>query len=92
MRGVYGDDCLDRSNVSRWCAFFQEGHVNLSDSPRSGRPTLFWLAILVKKFHHIHLPSALGGRSCETGQSQPPMKSKKKVTHQFLPLKAISDQ
>ncbi|KAJ9581607.1 hypothetical protein L9F63_023215, partial [Diploptera punctata] len=39
MRGVYGDDCMDRSNVSRWCTFFQEGRVNLSDSPRSGRPT-----------------------------------------------------
>ncbi|KAG8238107.1 hypothetical protein J437_LFUL012718 [Ladona fulva] len=38
LRGVYGDDCLDRSNVSRLCAFFQEGRVNLSDSPRSGRP------------------------------------------------------
>ncbi|KAJ9601527.1 hypothetical protein L9F63_000270 [Diploptera punctata] len=39
MRGVYGDDCMDRSNVSRWCTFFQEGRVNLSDSSRSGRPT-----------------------------------------------------
>ncbi|PSN41578.1 hypothetical protein C0J52_17894 [Blattella germanica] len=39
MRGMYGDDCMDRSNVSRWCIFFQEGRVNLSDSPRSGRPT-----------------------------------------------------
>ena len=38
MRGVYGDECLDHINVSRWCAFFQEGRVNLSDSPRSGRP------------------------------------------------------
>ena len=23
MCGVYGDDCMDRSNVSRWCAFFK---------------------------------------------------------------------
>ncbi|KAG8233435.1 hypothetical protein J437_LFUL010546 [Ladona fulva] len=38
MRDVYGDDCLDHSNVSRWCAFFQEGRMNLSDSPRSGWP------------------------------------------------------
>ena len=39
MRGLYGDDCMDRSNVSRWCTFFEEESVNLSDSPRSGRPT-----------------------------------------------------
>ncbi|PSN41760.1 hypothetical protein C0J52_08869 [Blattella germanica] len=39
MHGMYGDDCMDRSNVSRWCTFFQEGRVNLSDSPRSGQPT-----------------------------------------------------
>ncbi|PSN53017.1 hypothetical protein C0J52_01160 [Blattella germanica] len=35
MHGVYGDDCMDRSNVSRWYTFFQEGRLNLSDLPRS---------------------------------------------------------
>ncbi|PSN42561.1 hypothetical protein C0J52_15427 [Blattella germanica] len=39
MHGVNGDDCMDRSNVSRWCTFFQEERLNLSDSSRSGRPT-----------------------------------------------------
>ncbi|PSN34320.1 hypothetical protein C0J52_23727 [Blattella germanica] len=39
MRGVYGDDCMDRSKVSRWCTFFQKGRVNLSESPRTGQPT-----------------------------------------------------
>lgn len=38
MQGVYGDDCMDRSNVSRWCAFFTDGRVSLCDAPRSGRP------------------------------------------------------
>ena len=23
MCGMYGEDCMDRSNVSRWCAFFK---------------------------------------------------------------------
>ncbi|PSN31921.1 hypothetical protein C0J52_28408 [Blattella germanica] len=31
--------CMERRNVSKWCTFFQEERVNLSDSPRSGRPT-----------------------------------------------------
>ncbi|KAG8236972.1 hypothetical protein J437_LFUL016543 [Ladona fulva] len=35
MHGVYGDNCLDRSNVFRLCAFFQECRMNLSNSPRS---------------------------------------------------------
>ncbi|PSN35974.1 hypothetical protein C0J52_25241 [Blattella germanica] len=29
-------DCMDRSNVSSWCTFFQEGRVNLNDSPLPG--------------------------------------------------------
>ncbi|KAJ4433716.1 hypothetical protein ANN_16027 [Periplaneta americana] len=37
---VYGADCLDRSNISRWCRFFEEGRVNLIDEARSGRPLI----------------------------------------------------
>lgn len=39
MTGVYGDDCLDYSNVYRWCKKFEEGRTSLVDEPRSGRPS-----------------------------------------------------
>ena len=38
MLDVYGDDCLDRSNIARWCSFFEKGRGNVADEPRSGRP------------------------------------------------------
>ncbi|KAJ4426257.1 hypothetical protein ANN_27069 [Periplaneta americana] len=31
MLEVYCSDCLDHTNISRWCRFFEEGRVNLTD-------------------------------------------------------------
>ncbi len=38
MLEVYRGDCLNRSNIARWCRFFENGRINLADKPRSGRP------------------------------------------------------
>ena len=38
MCGMYGENCMDRSNVSRRCAFFKDGRDNLCGSPLFGRP------------------------------------------------------
>ncbi|KAJ4430295.1 hypothetical protein ANN_22508, partial [Periplaneta americana] len=37
MYGLYMEDCINRSNISRWCTFFADGHENLCDSPCSRR-------------------------------------------------------
>ncbi|KAJ4432349.1 hypothetical protein ANN_20968 [Periplaneta americana] len=37
MCGIYGEDCMNYSNISRWCAFFADSHENLCESPCSGR-------------------------------------------------------
>ena len=37
MCGVYGEDCMDCSNVSRWCTFFKDDHENLCDLTHSSR-------------------------------------------------------
>ncbi|KAJ4434723.1 hypothetical protein ANN_23291 [Periplaneta americana] len=40
MCGVYGEDCMDRSNISRWCEFFADDRENFCHSPRFGRPVI----------------------------------------------------
>ncbi|XP_046402950.1 uncharacterized protein LOC124168728 [Ischnura elegans] len=67
MSGVYAEDCKDRSNISRWCKFFEEGRVNLLESPRAGRPvtasternvTAMEQTILVDRRVHLRTLSA----------------------------------
>ncbi|GBM40704.1 hypothetical protein AVEN_159674-1 [Araneus ventricosus] len=38
MVEVYGKDCIDCTNVGRWCKMFQDGRTSLADEVRSGRP------------------------------------------------------
>ncbi|KAJ4437644.1 hypothetical protein ANN_17789 [Periplaneta americana] len=38
MCDMYGKDCTDHSNISRWCTFFADGRENLGDSPCSRWP------------------------------------------------------
>ncbi|KAJ4429580.1 hypothetical protein ANN_21750 [Periplaneta americana] len=37
MLEVYGADCLDSSNISRWCRFFEEGCQRSTFQPTSDR-------------------------------------------------------
>ncbi|XP_076247803.1 histone-lysine N-methyltransferase SETMAR [Calliopsis andreniformis] len=39
LRKVYGDNALQERQCQRWFKKFRAGDFNLSDTPRSGRPT-----------------------------------------------------
>ena len=36
---VYGENVIGESTARKWLCRFKEGHFDLSDSPRSGRPS-----------------------------------------------------
>ena len=38
MTAVYGDSAPSRTMVFEWARRFKDGHLNIEDSPRSGRP------------------------------------------------------
>jgi transposase len=39
LQTAYGDDSLSRSSVFEWFKRFKDGHGDLQDDPRSGRPS-----------------------------------------------------
>ena len=41
MRQVYGDNCLSRSQIYRWCARFKNGVETIEDEAGPGRTFLF---------------------------------------------------
>ncbi|GBM71297.1 hypothetical protein AVEN_173868-1 [Araneus ventricosus] len=40
MKEVYGEQCLARCTIFRWCQRYEAGRVNIIDLPRPGRRTL----------------------------------------------------
>jgi len=46
MLKVYGENCLNRSNVYKWVEQFQSGRTKISDEQRSGRPVEVWTSSL----------------------------------------------
>ncbi|GBM17319.1 hypothetical protein AVEN_237300-1 [Araneus ventricosus] len=37
MRELYGEQCLARCNIFRWCQRYEAGRVNINDLPRPGQ-------------------------------------------------------
>ncbi|GBM42798.1 hypothetical protein AVEN_228573-1 [Araneus ventricosus] len=37
MKEVYGEQCLARYTIFRWCQRYEAGRVNIKDLPRSGQ-------------------------------------------------------
>ncbi|GBN42676.1 hypothetical protein AVEN_162131-1 [Araneus ventricosus] len=37
MKLVYGEQCLSRCTISRWCQHYEAGRVNINNLPRSGQ-------------------------------------------------------
>ncbi|GBO37096.1 hypothetical protein AVEN_152249-1 [Araneus ventricosus] len=37
MKEVYGNQCLARCMIFRWCQRYEEGRVNIKDLPRPGQ-------------------------------------------------------
>ena len=53
LKKVYGDDCMSRTQVYTWFTRFKNGHDDLNDDPRSGRPETSNHAELVEKVREI---------------------------------------
>ena len=53
MKKVYGDDCMTRIQVYTWFTRFKNGHDDLNDDPRPGRPEASNRAELVEKVREI---------------------------------------
>ncbi|GBN44176.1 hypothetical protein AVEN_209056-1 [Araneus ventricosus] len=37
MKGVYGEQCLARCTIFRWCQRFEAGRANIKDLPHPGK-------------------------------------------------------
>ena len=53
MKRVYGDDCMNRTQVYTWFTRFKNGREDLHDDLRSGRPEDSNRAELVEKVREI---------------------------------------
>jgi hypothetical protein len=58
LKIVYGDNAVDKSTISCWAsriAGSEKGHAELSDAPRSGRPTTAVTPALVQRSDELIL-------------------------------------
>jgi hypothetical protein len=52
LKNVYGDNAVDKSTVSRWASRItgsEKGQAELTDAPRSGRPTTAVTPLLLQR-------------------------------------------
>ncbi|GBO42378.1 hypothetical protein AVEN_40559-1 [Araneus ventricosus] len=64
MKEVYGEQCLARCTIFRWCQRYEAGRVNIKDLPRSGQAHVVTNSTTISAVHHIIYKKLGYGKVC----------------------------